>query len=302
MFDKDDAYRSCSYLGCSSKSYREVTFCKIDGRSKRRLPGAVFELTSKDGAVKRAVSDYKGRVTFCIVPYERYALTEVEPPNGYSPNSFTYYITVSSSGKLYVNGVCTSQLFIPNVIDRENFRFTINKIDSVTGAPLAGGEFTLYQNGSIVSTVVSNVNGGALFTDLKPGVYTMIETQSPYGYQRNPTVYTVVVDAFGKVTINGQTAQGFTVTNAEELPPRPNINIVTRITSVVTGTGVPGCVVTVTFADGATVDGVVGSDENWSVIVPEGTTLVAGQTVAAYQTCDGISSEVNTVTVLPTPQ
>ncbi|MBF0779278.1 Ig-like domain-containing protein [Streptococcus cuniculi] len=85
---------------------------------------------------------------------------------------------------------------------------------------------------------------------------------------------------------------------AQEVTPEPLINPVTEGGTTVTGVGVAGATVTVTFPDGSTVDVVVGKDNTWSVTAPAPLTL--GQVVSAKQLVEGKdpSSSVD-VTVVP---
>lgn len=96
---------------------------------------------------------------------EKYRLVETEAPSGYSPNiepvEFVIKDIVNNQND-YLNG---DTINISNV--RENFR--IVKKDAVSGNPLAGAEFTLLQDGSIVAVVTSNDSGIVSFSKLVPG-------------------------------------------------------------------------------------------------------------------------------------
>lgn len=59
----------------------------------------------------------------------------------------------------------------------------INKLD-LDSNPLDGAEFTLYdESGTAIRTVASDVNGTALFSNLPLGIYSVMETKAPDGYQ-----------------------------------------------------------------------------------------------------------------------
>ncbi|MEE6710720.1 Ig-like domain-containing protein [Pediococcus acidilactici] len=83
----------------------------------------------------------------------------------------------------------------------------------------------------------------------------------------------------------------------------PVINPITEGDSEITGTGKPGATVMVSFDDG-TVIGTTTVDENgkWSVDVPAGVTLTAGDQVVATQTFDGVTSEQSNRKVDPQQQ
>ncbi|WP_256278028.1 Ig-like domain-containing protein, partial [Staphylococcus sp. HMSC065E08] len=84
-------------------------------------------------------------------------------------------------------------------------------------------------------------------------------------------------------------------------PDAPPINPVEAGSTEVTGTGTPGDTVTVTFPDGTTDTVKVDEDGNWTVPVPEGTTLNNGDKVTANETDEaGNTSPTNASTVTDT--
>lgn len=72
---------------------------------------------------------------------------------------------------------------------------------------------------------------------------------------------------------------------AQEVTPEPIINPVVEGSTTVTGVGVAGAKVTVTFPDGSKTDVVVGKDNTWSVTPP--TPLTVGQVLSAKQVAEG---------------
>ncbi|RZI05731.1 YSIRK-type signal peptide-containing protein, partial [Staphylococcus condimenti] len=99
---------------------------------------------------------------------------------------------------------------------------------------------------------------------------------------------------------NTSTDSTATVTDTKA-PSAPPINPVEAGSSEVTGTGTPGDTVTVTFPDGTTGTGKVDNDGNWTVDVPEGTTLNNGDKVTANETDEaGNTSPSNASTVTDT--
>ena len=173
--------------------------------------------------------------------------------------------------------------------------FTIQKTDSATGAPLSGGHFTLTQNGQLVGTAVSAPDGSFTFSNLTPGSYEMKETAAPEGYATETGSFRVVVDEQGNVTVNGVPAEQFPFTNTRNTRPsdRPVIQSVQEGDPVITGTGVPGSLIDVTLPDGSHLQTTVGSGGSWSVSVPDGTMLQAGDTIYASQTDPGKEPSVN---------
>lgn len=104
---------------------------------------------------------------------------------------------------------CNMKFVVPNVVASEPIiskvpkaDFTFSKVDEVSGAPLAGAKFTLYQEDkvTIAGTAVSDREGRVKFSNLKEGTYYLRETKAPEGYEENQSVYRV------EVTVQGETA------------------------------------------------------------------------------------------------
>jgi len=70
--------------------------------------------------------------------------------------------------------------------------------------------------------------------------------------------------------------------------PPPEIDPVVAGSSTVSGTGEPGCAVTVILPGGGRIQATVSADGRWIISVPAGTALAAGQIVSAVQTCQGM--------------
>lgn len=70
----------------------------------------------------------------------------------------------------------------------------VTKLDAITGKPVPGTTFTLYQSGIPIQTGITNAQGKLTFSSLKQGqTYTVQETAPAPGYQNNSTVWTILV-------------------------------------------------------------------------------------------------------------
>ena len=368
-----------------------LTIHKVNSTTGADVAGAVFELVNCCGCAVTAVTNAAGIAVFNVCPCNVYVLREVTAPAGFIPNDTVYCVEVDACRRIIVNGVVTNQITVENTPITGSF--SAIKINAVTGAPLAGAVYTLSQNGTTISSTVSTAAGAVAFSGLAPGTYQLVETTPPTGFQTNTHVYTVIVALDGAVTIDGQTAAGFllndeplgalsfskinaagaavagavfqltqgttvvgtatstagglvnfgllasgtyTMTETAAAPgydlitttftvvvasdgsitvngtsldafsivnvatavsAAPTINTVINTATTVTGTGVAGAQVTVTFASGATASTTVSSLGIWSVGLPSGVTLVAGESVSAIQTETGKlpSASVSTV-------
>lgn len=370
-----------------------LTIRKVNSTTGVGVAGAVFELVACCGRAVTAVTNAAGIAAFTVCPCNVYTVREITAPAGFIPNDTIFCVQVDGCGCITVNGVATNQITVENTPITSSF--SAIKINTVTGAPLAGATYTLSQNGTTISSTVSTAAGVVAFSGLAPGTYQLVETTPPAGFQTNDYIYTVIVAQDGTVTIDGQTADGFllndvplgevsfskineagavvsgavfqltqgttvvgtatstatglvnfgvltpgtyTLTETAAAPgydlittsytvvvssngtitvngtaidafsivnvatavsAAPAINTVTVGDATVTGTGVAGAEVTVTFANGSTASTTVSTLGTWSVGLPSGVTLVAGQTVSAIQTETGkLPSSAVSTTIL----
>jgi uncharacterized surface anchored protein len=78
----------------------------------------------------------------------------------------------------------------------------LTKTDSVTGAPVAGAEYWVFDsNGVHVETLVTGSDGSVTVSGFAWGTYTVKEMFAPAGYLVDPTIYTVVIGA-NSTTVN----------------------------------------------------------------------------------------------------
>ena len=79
----------------------------------------------------------------------------------------------------------------------------IEKKDFDSQLLLAGAEFSLRDRDGIqLQTAVSDSNGQVVFTELKPGSYTIVETKAPENYQENAEKYEIeVINENGKAVV-----------------------------------------------------------------------------------------------------
>jgi len=189
------------------------TVTKIDSLTSLPVAGAVFELSRNGTALGTATSSAAGLVTFAGLASGAYTMTETVTPTGYNPNPTVYSVVVAANGSVTINGVISTEVEIPNT-PLVTFLFT--KIDADTELPLAGATFQLSQGGTPVDTATSSVTGAVSFENLAIGTYTLTEIVTPDGYEENTTVYTVVVDAAGTITVNGVVVEDFTIGNTPE--------------------------------------------------------------------------------------
>ncbi|MFC6295626.1 SpaA isopeptide-forming pilin-related protein [Lactiplantibacillus daoliensis] len=154
-----------------------LTVTKVDGTTNAKLAGATFELrdaTTKQ-VVQTAVTDANGQLIFNDLALGTYDLVEVTAPTGYRLNTKSLQVVISADNTDQVQTVAD---------DAIKGQLTITKVDSATGATLAGATFDLKDaTGNVVATGTTDANGQLIFNDLAMGTYSLVETVAPTGYQ-----------------------------------------------------------------------------------------------------------------------
>jgi len=271
------------------------TAVKVNTEDSTPLAGAVYTLYMNATVVASTVSDAAGQVTFTGLSPGTYQLVETTPPPGFRTNTESLTVVVAQNGSVTINGLPANGFILGDVPVSE---FIFRKLDALTRQPLAGATFTLTQNGTVINTATSDVNGLVYLGILAAGTYQLEETVSPPGYQANTTVYQVVVGADGAITVNGVPLAAFEVTDTPiPVSATPTIDTIIEGAEEITGTGIAESLIVVTLPSGSTV-ATVNSEETWQAAVPAGIVLAVGDIVYANQTEIGKLESANVQTTV----
>ena len=184
----------------------------------RKLQTEEFEFKlqgNEDGAKQTKKNGVNGEITFDEISYDKvgvytYTISEVIPSNqaeGMTYDKTTYEVTVTveeNAGKLTAvtdyKQVSAGELPVfTNVYTPEKRaklgEILLKKVDSQSGKTLAAAQFKLLDDkGKVVQTdITTGEDGTVLITGLFDGVYQLIETKAPEGYQldETPVIFTV---------------------------------------------------------------------------------------------------------------
>ena len=170
-------------------------------------------------------------------PAFTYYIKEVTAPEGYQVSNKIYYATMNNAGETvnyvqgYVDADGTKHPFddasnttgaIPNARITGTVSWTKVEDGDAKFAPLAGSEWKLAKLGADDSTEAQSwtvsdqsTSSDTTWTDtdtapgkftlegLLPGTYKLIETQAPFGYEKNPTDYWFTVNTDGSIAWTG---------------------------------------------------------------------------------------------------
>ena len=160
---------------------------KMDSVTAERLAGAVFEVKTADGktVIGTYTTDSTGMTYTLPVEPGAYTVEEIKAPTGYTLNKEIKAVNVEP-GKM------------PEVVRFYNDKdetTIIKKTDSVTGDPLGGATFRIYDlEGNTLGEYTTDDDGIAIVPQLHPGSYAIREIKAPAGYMiDNPCKMTFVV-------------------------------------------------------------------------------------------------------------
>ncbi|WP_428262688.1 MSCRAMM family protein, partial [Enterococcus faecium] len=134
------------------------------------LQGAVFELQNREGETLQTglTTGADGKLAIDGLAPGAYQLVETQAPTGYE---LTAVVELTKANRLTPGGV------------------VLTKIDDQSGEVLQGAVFELQDaNGTVLqSGLTTGADGKLAIEGLAPGVYQLVETQAPTGYELDAT-------------------------------------------------------------------------------------------------------------------
>ncbi|EOI00261.1 hypothetical protein UAW_00127 [Enterococcus haemoperoxidus ATCC BAA-382] len=167
----------------------------------KRLAGAEFEVRDKnDKVVGKITTNANGVGTLKDLPFGQYQLIETKAPEGYELDTTPKTVVISKGDP---NGLIS--VTVENKKEKTTGMLEIVKKDEFSTV-LAGAEFDVYNaNDLLVGKVTTDANGIAHLNDLPYGIYKLIETKAPEGYELDTTPKFITLsknDPNGKATID----------------------------------------------------------------------------------------------------
>lgn len=155
-----------------------------------KLANVKFNLVNKadNKVVKQGVTNNEGKLVFTDLRRGNYTVTETEIPVGHVNANTTKDVSITK----YENPEVT----IVNTRTRGNIKVT--KLDEETNKPLAGAQFELWRDGSLITTITSDDKGIAIANNILYGKYTVKEVTPPENYELNKTPQEVNLTDNGK--------------------------------------------------------------------------------------------------------
>ena len=275
---------------------------KKDSVTGALISGAQFQLTYANGGYVDNdnghlssnglyTTDDKGEIRISGITGTVVA-KEVKPAPGYVIDQSTQTQTVT------VNPMDTQTL---TFLNEPLCSLTLTKLDSVTGKPVPGTEFTVKDgNGTVLGRYTTGKDGTVVVMGLIPGsTVVVVETKVPSGYVLNSTPQTIIVkngsNTVSSGTTNGNTGSGTNpgggTNGGNDLTFENDPKTRLVIEKYITGTTTPlkGVTFLVTESNGqvlGSANGEYTTDENGRIVI-EG--LEPGVTIIAKEirTLDG---------------
>ncbi|WP_042141906.1 SpaA isopeptide-forming pilin-related protein [Paucisalibacillus sp. EB02] len=155
------------------------------------LEGAEFALYDSEDAtnpIKTGKTDENGKILFKDLPGAgTYYVQETKAAEYYQLNAEKIPARVGEKEQVPVNITVENQL-IPG-------KGTLKKVDADNpDSVLEGAIFEVFgEEGTIVDTITTDINGVATTKELRPGTYTLIEKTPPKGFKKSTTVHELVI-------------------------------------------------------------------------------------------------------------
>lgn len=182
-----------------------ITFTKVGHDNQTPLTGAEFTLYAEDGETQIgsvATSNESGVVVFDQqVPIGNYIIKETKTPLGYEKHDDLSITVTSENDVLVVSGFAEGDK-VKNTL--KDFELIITKLDNA-GKAVSGVKFMLVGPDGYQEELDADDPNGNVFTfkNLKPGEYTLTETQTPNGYVGLKNPVKIIISDTGEVTIDG---------------------------------------------------------------------------------------------------
>ena len=169
---------------------------KTETGTGTRLEGALFEVKDPDGApVGTFSTNAQGEI---IIPLETgwcTTITEVQPPKGHL------------MAKNPVQQVQVEKDTVATVsYENEPYgNLRVEKVDADTGDTLPGAKVQIkHIETGATYTQITNEAGVAIFNELKPGAYEIVELEAPDGWIKDGQTYTVDVPGQDTVALHAE--------------------------------------------------------------------------------------------------
>ncbi|MGL4875649.1 MAG: MSCRAMM family protein, partial [Clostridium sp.] len=152
------------------------------------VAGAKIQITGTSVLGKKVdISFTSGTMpTKFTLPAGTYTYKEVDAPVGYEINTTVGHFTIDKQGQIVKADVKDNRLLGNITIVKTNENGTKN---------LRGAQFTVTGPNGFNEVVTTNNNGVASLSNLAWGTYSIKETKAPVGYNLNPEMETVTINA-----------------------------------------------------------------------------------------------------------
>ncbi|MGL4742132.1 MAG: MSCRAMM family protein, partial [Sarcina sp.] len=220
---------------------------KTDITNEKEVAGAKIQITGT------ALDGQKVDITFTsgttptkfTLPAGTYTYKEVDAPVGYQINTTVGHFTISEQGQIVKADVKDARIL---------GEISITKTNENGTKKLQGAEFTVTGPNGFNKVVTTNKDGVANLKDLAWGTYKIQETKAPIGYNVNPAVQTVTIDAQNTAKVQSVTEKD-TVTMGTLNIEKTDITNEKEVAGAkiqITGTSLLGKKIDITFTSGTT--------------------------------------------------
>ncbi|OQO88246.1 hypothetical protein BH739_04620 [Enterococcus casseliflavus] len=190
---------------------------KVDEKTGKVLPGAVFRLTTSDGQTRELTTDSNGLIKWeNLLADTKLTVQEIKAPSGYvlSKGSKEIVIKANETVELVFNN---QEQFGTISLDKKALLGNKNMLNG--NYTLQGNEFAVYAGtsttGTLIEIITTDSNGKAITKSLPLGKYTVKEIKASNGFILNPKTFIVELAYAGQEVV--VTNENLSITNEEQL-------------------------------------------------------------------------------------
>ncbi len=155
-----------------------------------RISGILAHHGAGDGEVVATITtDTNGVAESPLLTYGTYRIDETVAPSGYVNSAYSKEVSISE------DNLQTVEVVVENESMTGGLRLT--KTNSMTGAPIEGVKFNIFQGDPLIVTMTTDKNGIATCDNLNRGTYIVKEDSLPEGYTGELVVLEAVVQPDG---------------------------------------------------------------------------------------------------------
>lgn len=200
---------------------KDITVTKIDKDTGKPLQGVVFQGFKDGKSIGYFTTGADGKFTISYADSGTYTFKEYHTLAGYVLNKEPITIEHTTDGNV--------DLVVDNTVQK---KFEVVKVDSQTKQPLAGVQFKIWRDATLLGDYTTDENGKITIEKAPAGTYKVQETATLKEYILNDKPYEIehTTDKATSITIENTKKPGLSITKIDAETKKPLPGAVFKLT------------------------------------------------------------------------